>query len=184
MHAGVFFTLPCLHLHVCDLVCLASKLSLWSHRTKLTEEEERELWGEMRARQKCWAEERRNRGAGDELGKRRRRRSWGSVELSGAAGRRRGEQMKQRKGRITGTETKAGGWHGDFQKVTQRELFDSLRISWHESSTLQFFKLHSQSELNVYKMATYGETGSKQSSPHQLALVGFLNKTERADKWC
>lgn len=42
---GFFFS--CVHLHVCDLVCLASKLSLWSHRTNLTDEK-RERGGAVR----------------------------------------------------------------------------------------------------------------------------------------
>lgn len=33
-----FFFAPRVHLHTCDLVCLATRLSLWSHRTNLTDE--------------------------------------------------------------------------------------------------------------------------------------------------
>lgn len=45
MCVGFFF---CLH-NVCNLVCLVSKLSLWSHRTNLTDERKRGL----RAEKKC-----------------------------------------------------------------------------------------------------------------------------------
>lgn len=85
---------PCTQLHVCDFVCLVSKLSPWSYGTNLTDERERgskeseDESKEGRAEQRVG--EKREREAGD----RRWHDKTGGVKESKAVGRRRDETDK------------------------------------------------------------------------------------------
>lgn len=86
MCVGLFLSLSCtcVHLHGSGLVCLASKLSLWSHRTNLTDERKKKK--RVRERKRRGGAARRDESAAEVLS-----RGEEETEEQGGRGQGRGE---------------------------------------------------------------------------------------------